>query len=162
MVRLKHNAISPRVILGPPHMVVCRKLLRAPSRSASVVRHRVRFVTRQLHISRGKIRIWQDAAMRRWVAIVIVLCALLMPRATSAQQAQSAPAPQAAQAKPAAPQESSATQGNPEVKVWVNTKSGVYHCPGTHWYGTTKSGEYMKQSEAQQKGFRPAYYRPCK
>ena len=121
-------------------------------------------MTRQLHISRGKIRIWQDAAMRRWAAIVLLLCALLLPRATPAQQAQSAPAPapQAAQAKPATPQESSATQGNPEAKVWVNTKSGVYHCPGTHWYGTTKSGEYMKQSEAQQKGFRPAYYRPCK
>jgi hypothetical protein len=97
--------------------------------------------------------------------IVVLLWVLLMSRATSAQQqAQSTPAPnpQAASAKPATPQESSATQGNPEVKVWVNTKSGVYHCPGTHWYGTTKSGEYMKQSEAQQKGFRPAYYRSCK
>ena len=72
------------------------------------------------------------------------------------------PVPLIAQAKPATPQESSAAQGNPEVKVWVNTKSGVYHCSGTHWYGATKSGEYMKQSEAQQKGFRPAYYRPCK
>jgi hypothetical protein len=103
--------------------------------------------------------------MRRWAVIVVLLCIiLLVPRAIPAQQAQSAPAPnpQAARAKPAAPPESSATQGNPDAKVWVNTKSGVYHCPGTHWYGTTKSGEYMKQSEAQQKGFRPAYYRSCK
>lgn len=106
----------------------------------------------------------QNSVMRRWAAITVVLCILLVPRVSSAQQEQSAPAPnpQAAQAKPAAPQESSATQGNPDAKVWVNTKSGVYHCPGTHWYGATKSGEYMKQSEAQQKGFRPAYYRPCK
>jgi hypothetical protein len=102
--------------------------------------------------------------MRRWALIAVLLCVLLALQATPAQQAQSAPtpAPSAAQGKPVAPQEPSATQGNPEVKVWVNTKSGVYHCPGTHWYGATKSGEYMKQSEAQQKGFRPAYYRPCK
>ncbi|MGA2906022.1 MAG: hypothetical protein ABSD98_19525 [Candidatus Korobacteraceae bacterium] len=97
-------------------------------------------------------------------AILVVLCALLVPRATRAQQTQAAPAPnpQAAQAKPTAPQGPSATQSNPDVQVWVNTKSGIYHCPGTHWYGATKSGEYMKQSEAQQKGFRPAYHRPCK
>jgi len=102
--------------------------------------------------------------MRRLAAIFVVFCALLIPGATRAQQTQPAPVsnPQAAQPKPAASQNSSATQGNPDVKVWVNTKTGVYHCPATHWYGATKVGEYMKQSEAQQKGFRPAYYRPCK
>lgn len=102
--------------------------------------------------------------MRRLVAIFVVVIALLAPGAARAQQTQSAPtsAPQSAQPKPAASQDSSTTQGNPEVKVWVNTKTGVYHCPGTHWYGATKAGEYMKQSEAHQKGFRPAYYRPCK
>ena len=145
-------------------MVMCGELLRAPFRSASVVRHRVRFMTRPSLVFPG-MRSVQDSATGRWAVIVVLLWVLLMSRATSAQQqAQSTPAPnpQAASAKPAAPQESSATQGNPEVKVWVNTKSGVYHCPGTHWYGTTKSGEYMKQSEAQQKGFRPAYYRSCK
>jgi hypothetical protein len=51
--------------------------------------------------------------------------------------------------------------GNPEIKVWVNTHSGVYHCPGTRWYGKTKQGEYMKQKEAQQKGYRPAYGKVC-
>jgi hypothetical protein len=52
-------------------------------------------------------------------------------------------------------------QGNPDVKVWVNTASGVYHCPGTRWYGKTKHGEYMTQAEAQKKGFRPAYGKVC-
>jgi len=55
----------------------------------------------------------------------------------------------------------SQSQDNSKIKVWVNTHSGVYHCPGTRWYGATKSGEYMAQGEAQQKGYRPAYGRTC-
>jgi len=51
--------------------------------------------------------------------------------------------------------------GNPTVKVWVNTNSGVYHCPGTRWYGTTKQGEFMSQQQAQRKGYRPAYGAAC-
>jgi hypothetical protein len=47
------------------------------------------------------------------------------------------------------------------TKVWVNTKSGVYHCPGTRWYGATKSGQYMTESEARAAGDRPAYGRTC-
>lgn len=53
-------------------------------------------------------------------------------------------------------------RGNPDVKVWVNTASGVYHCPGTRWYGKTKHGEYMTQAEAQKKGHRPAYGKVCR
>jgi hypothetical protein len=51
--------------------------------------------------------------------------------------------------------------GNPTVKVWVNTNSGVYHCPGTRWYGNTKSGQFMTQRQAQAKGYRPAYGAVC-
>jgi hypothetical protein len=53
------------------------------------------------------------------------------------------------------------SQGNPNTKVWVNTNSSVYHCPGTHWYGNTKEGKYMTQKEAQAKGYRPAYGIAC-
>lgn len=51
--------------------------------------------------------------------------------------------------------------GNPDRRVWVNTSSGVYHCPGTRWYGATKAGTYMTQKEAQQQRNRPAYGRAC-
>ena len=51
--------------------------------------------------------------------------------------------------------------GSATVKVWVNTNSGVYHCPGTRWYGNTKSGQFMTQREAQSKGYRPAYGAVC-
>lgn len=50
---------------------------------------------------------------------------------------------------------------NPSVAVWVNTKSGVYHCPNTRWYGNTKNGQYMTQKEAQSKGYRPAHGTLC-
>jgi hypothetical protein len=51
--------------------------------------------------------------------------------------------------------------GSATVVVWVNTNSGVYHCPGTRWYGKTKSGQFMTQREAQSKGYRPAYGAVC-
>jgi hypothetical protein len=56
--------------------------------------------------------------------------------------------------------EGRATTGS-RVKVWVNTSSSVYHCPGTRWYGATKRGDYMAESEAQATGNRPAYGRRC-
>jgi hypothetical protein len=49
----------------------------------------------------------------------------------------------------------------PVMKVWVNTKSGVYHCPGSHYYGNTKAGQFMAEAEAQAAGNRPAYGQPC-
>lgn len=51
--------------------------------------------------------------------------------------------------------------GNPDAKVWVNTNSGVYHCPGTRWYENTKQGEYMTQKKAREGGYRPAYGKVC-
>lgn len=48
-----------------------------------------------------------------------------------------------------------------KVIVWVNTNSGVYHCPNTRWYGKTKSGRFMTQREARSKGYRPAYGAAC-
>jgi hypothetical protein len=50
---------------------------------------------------------------------------------------------------------------NKEIKVWVNTNSGVYHCPGTRWYGNTKRGKYEGECEAINSGNRPAYGKAC-
>jgi len=52
-------------------------------------------------------------------------------------------------------------RGNPNVRVWVNTRSRVYHCPGTKWYGKTEEGVYMTQKEAQDKNYRPAKNKEC-
>jgi serine/threonine protein kinase len=51
--------------------------------------------------------------------------------------------------------------GNPAVKVWVNTDTGTYHCPGTRWYGKTQEGEYLMQKQAQDKGYHPSASRAC-
>ncbi len=45
--------------------------------------------------------------------------------------------------------------------VWVNTNSGVYHCPGTQHYGNTKRGTYLAESAAVTRGYRPAHNRAC-
>ena len=52
-------------------------------------------------------------------------------------------------------------EGDPKVIVWVNTDSGIYHCPGTRWYGRIKEGKYPTQKQAQTAGYRPAYGSVC-
>ena len=48
-----------------------------------------------------------------------------------------------------------------DVRVWVNTNSGVYHCPGGQYYGNTKKGKYVPESQALAQGNRPAYGQHC-
>ena len=43
-----------------------------------------------------------------------------------------------------------------EHQVWVNTAAGVYHYPGTRWYGHTKQGKYMSEKDAIAQGYRAA------
>jgi hypothetical protein len=40
--------------------------------------------------------------------------------------------------------------------VWVNTATGVYHKEGTRYYGKTKTGKYMSESDAQKAGYKAA------
>lgn len=69
----------------------------------------------------------------------------------------------AAAAKPAAAAKAAtvAAAGGGDGKVWVNTKSKVYHCEGSKSYGTTKVGEYMTEADAKAKGFRGVKGKTC-
>lgn len=49
-----------------------------------------------------------------------------------------------------------------EVRVWVNTASKIYHCPGSANYGNTARGQYMPESAAVRAGARPAGGRRCR
>jgi helix-hairpin-helix protein len=40
--------------------------------------------------------------------------------------------------------------------VWVNTKSGVFHSEGDRWYGKTKEGKFMTETDALKAGYRAA------
>ena len=77
------------------------------------------------------------------------------PAAPSAAAPAKAPAaPQAGAAaktaKPATPPPAG------KDMVWVNTESKIYHRPGSQWYGKTKEGNYMTESEAIKAGYREA------
>jgi hypothetical protein len=43
-----------------------------------------------------------------------------------------------------------------ELQVWANTATGVYHYPGTRWYGHAKQGKNMTEKDAIAQGFRAA------
>ena len=93
-----------------------------------------------------------------------------------------APAPENKEAAPTRPTQSTSTSSDraaktqptqtwerPKVaaagggagKVWVNSSSKVYHCEKDEWYGKTKRGEYMTQSEAKAAGARAARGKEC-
>ena len=36
--------------------------------------------------------------------------------------------------------------------VWVNTSSGVYHCPGAQWFGRTVRGRFLTEHDPRQSG----------
>lgn len=48
-----------------------------------------------------------------------------------------------------------------QARVWVNHATGVYHCPGSRYYGRTQDGEYMSEAQARARGNRAAEGTAC-
>lgn len=66
----------------------------------------------------------------------------------------------AQQPKQLAPQSKQAAGAGPD-KVWVNTATNVYHCPGARYYGKTKEGKYLTEPQAKKEGDKPAHGEAC-
>ncbi len=53
------------------------------------------------------------------------------------------------------------SNGDPNLRVWVDTKKGYYYCPGEEQYGHTSRGSFMTQKEAESNYYIPALVKPC-
>ena len=52
-------------------------------------------------------------------------------------------------------------QGDPNIKVWVDTHTALYYCPGEDLYGKSPDGHYSTQHDAQSDRFEPAERSVC-
>ena len=86
----------------------------------------------------------------RFATVLWVACLLAAPAASDVLRAQTPNPPQ-----------TEVVRQDASVRVWVNTSSGVYHCPGTRYYGATKRGKYLSEEDARSQGYRAAYGKTC-
>lgn len=80
------------------------------------------------------------------------------PEASAASAAASAVSSSAKQAGATAQSAvtGQAPPANSQGMVWVNLDSGVYHYPNSRYYGKTKNGKYMSESDAVGAGYHAA------
>jgi hypothetical protein len=78
------------------------------------------------------------------------------PSATPAPSSSgSTPSSKASTASSGAPTPQDIASAKASGKVWVNTETGVYH-KGGRWYGKTKKGKFMTETEAKAAGYKSA------
>lgn len=73
----------------------------------------------------------------------------------------SAPAAAPVAAAPMAKADPKMAAGGGAGKVWVNSGSKTYHCEGSKFYGKTKAGEFMTETDAKAKGNKAVKGKAC-
>jgi hypothetical protein len=83
--------------------------------------------------------------------------------ATAAPATAAAPtaAPAAATKSAKSTASGAAAAGGVRGMVWVNKATKTYHCSTDKWYGKTKSGEYLSETDAKTQGFHAAHGKAC-
>jgi hypothetical protein len=92
---------------------------------------------------------------RTLLVIVILLLALAMLTFLPVPKHWRSPEPQHAATQ------SGRTPKDEDVKVWMNTRSGLYYCRGSKMYGKLDPGSYERQGEALRRGYRPYSRQAC-
>lgn len=95
---------------------------------------------------------------RLTLAAALLAFASALSAQTAAPNAANPPAQAPRQAPKPAAQE---TPGGGPDKVWVNTNSSVYHCPGDRYYGKTAHGRYMTEAAAKAAGAKGVGGKTC-
>jgi len=96
------------------------------------------------------------------LAVIVAAVALLWP-ASGEQKAGLSPWERVLIAMGIAeePQQTVHFHGDPDLKVWVDTHTALYYCPGDELYGKSPDGHYTTQRDAQADRFEPAERSVC-
>jgi hypothetical protein len=102
----------------------------------------------------------------KWVSMIALILLLSACSAIAQSSASSSPATvptgqgsphkevsKSSNKSAGSPSDSDIAAAKASGKVWVNTESGVYHKSG-RWYGKTKAGKFMTESEAKAAGYK--------
>ncbi len=130
----------------------------------------------------GLAQTWRAQRANVYLGLAVLLLIAVLsgwgaPDAPPATSASAAPAP-AQQAAPAQPEltlfdrmmiglglaeapAAPVNKGKPEIRVWIDTHTALYYCPGSELYGKTLGGRFTTQGDAQQDQFEPASRRVC-